>query len=113
MEMMREITDWEWPNHDFIFDGSDKIVAQRVNGVGEWKVFKTGLRFSKQGRKFTRLKEHIPTHIRALAGTTKKSDVIIVKGSKGNEYTIVDGKCSCPGYTYRGHCRHIENLKNS
>lgn len=41
---------------------------------------------------------------------------VIVEGSKGNKYTITissDGtkKCSCPGYGYRGSCKHIDNFK--
>lgn len=38
-----------------------------------------------------------------------------VKGSKGNEYTVVvqDGhgvSCTCPGFTYRRHCRHLASV---
>jgi predicted nucleic acid-binding Zn finger protein len=32
----------------------------------------------------------------------------VVKGSNGNTYTIEDGKCSCPGFTYRGNCKHVK-----
>jgi predicted nucleic acid-binding Zn finger protein len=38
------------------------------------------------------------------------SNVIIVKGSKGNEYRISAGKCSCPGFVYRNDCKHIKEL---
>ena len=35
-----------------------------------------------------------------------------VKGSKGNQYTVtVDNdiavSCTCPGYTFRGKCKHL------
>lgn len=34
-----------------------------------------------------------------------------VKGSKGNEYTVKSENgqysCTCPGFMYRKHCRHI------
>ena len=38
----------------------------------------------------------------------------IIIGSKGNEYTVVKeyGKstCTCPGFTYRGQCKHLMEL---
>jgi hypothetical protein len=38
-----------------------------------------------------------------------------VTGSKGDEYTVKcqDGEysCSCPGFMYRKHCRHITEVK--
>tara|TARA_B100001559_G_C16250801_1_gene506889 strand:- start:35 stop:460 length:426 start_codon:yes stop_codon:yes gene_type:complete len=46
-----------------------------------------------------------------------ESDRIEVKvsGSKGNEYTIVKehGKttCTCPGFQFRGRCRHIKEFE--
>ena len=39
-----------------------------------------------------------------------------VHGSKGNEYTVVKeyGKstCTCPGFTFRGQCKHLLELVN-
>ena len=43
--------------------------------------------------------------------TDSSVKVWTVTGSKGNEYTVKyqDGQydCSCPGFMYRKHCRHI------
>ena len=61
--------------------------------------------------------------IKDLAGnksTVKVSDPDYkqwtVKGSKGNEYLVIRQKglynCSCPGFTYRKHCRHITEVGN-
>ena len=40
-----------------------------------------------------------------------------VKGSKGNEYRVVERNgqwgCSCPGYGFRRKCRHIEETRNA
>ena len=40
----------------------------------------------------------------------------IVQGSKGNKYTVkLTGKgysCTCPGYTFRKTCKHIEGIKH-
>jgi len=39
-----------------------------------------------------------------------------VQGSKGNKYAVRLSKgvwsCSCPGYSFRRKCRHIEGLKD-
>jgi len=39
-----------------------------------------------------------------------------VKGSKGSEYLVIRQKgsytCSCPGYTFRKNCRHIQEVGN-
>lgn len=39
----------------------------------------------------------------------------IVKGSKGQEYTVTTGaapSCTCPGFTFRGKCKHVEMVTN-
>ena len=40
---------------------------------------------------------------------------IQVKGSKGKTYTVTKQgdtwKCSCPGFQFRGKCKHITNLQ--
>lgn len=37
-------------------------------------------------------------------------------GSKGNNYLVIRTKgsynCTCPGFTYRKHCRHIEEVSH-
>lgn len=61
--------------------------------------------------------------IKDLAGnksTVKVSDPEYrqwtVKGSKGDEYLVIRQKglynCTCPGFTYRKHCRHITEVGN-
>jgi len=40
-------------------------------------------------------------------------EVIEVQGSKGNTYYITMSdtpNCSCPGYQFRGSCKHIKEL---
>ena len=40
-------------------------------------------------------------------------DVVKVEGSKGNTYTVSRNKttgklnCTCPGFKYRGNCKHL------
>ncbi len=46
------------------------------------------------------------------APTEPVADVRVAKGSRGDNYILTkyQGKitCTCPGSTYRGHCKHIE-----
>ena len=96
IEILQEITDW----------GDQKIAngIYHVNGAGQLvqyndKVFKNPMKqFSKSRRKFTKIGEREE----ALAPGVKT-----VQGSNGKVYTIDNGKCSCPGYTFRGNCKHI------
>lgn len=97
IEILQEVTDW----------GNRKITngVYHVNSSGQLvqyndKVFKNPIKqFSKSRRKFKKIGER-PEEL--------APDAITVKGSNGNIYTIQDGKCSCPGFTFRGNCKHIK-----
>lgn len=99
IEILQETTDW----------GKKKIAngIYHVNSAGQLvqhndKVFKNPIKqFSKSRRKFTKIGER-PEELSA--------NVKVVKGSNGKTYTIEDGKCSCPGYTFRGNCKHIKEV---
>ena len=47
----------------------------------------------------------------------KVSSQFKVAGSKGNEYTVTEdsGKwsCTCPGFTFRGSCKHIKEFSDA
>jgi len=47
-----------------------------------------------------------------------KDKIVIVKGSKGNEYVVTIGAtgrntCTCSGYGFRKNCSHIQTILNS
>jgi predicted nucleic acid-binding Zn finger protein len=99
IEILQEITDW-----------GDTPVANgiyHVNSAGHLvqhndTVFKHPMKqFSKARRKFKKIGEREEV----LA-----ANVIQVQGSNGKVYTIEDGKCSCPGFTFRGKCKHTEGM---
>jgi len=108
MIAVRETTVWKdvatQPNHVYLMDG-DKAVAYIKWGEGEAFYFKNPLRLDKRGRKFEALKTN-PFKDKI------KSNMIRVEGSKGAVYEIdPDAKtCTCPGFTFRGACKHITNL---
>jgi len=99
IQILQEVTDW----------GDIKIAngIYHVNGAGQLvqyndKVFNSPMKqFSKSRRKFVKLgerEEELASH------------VIEVKGSKGNVYFVDTEKntCTCPGFTFRGACKHIK-----
>ena len=103
IDILQEVTDWgkyKVNNGIYHVNSAGKLVAYQPNKnapIQELKVPST--QFSKSRRKFVKIGER-PEEF--------DSDVITVQGSKGNVYTIQDGKCSCPGFTYRGDCKHVK-----
>ena len=37
----------------------------------------------------------------------KKEQVRFVKGSNGKVYEVTSHSCTCPGFTFRGTCKHV------
>ncbi len=115
MEALKEVTVWEdlpkQPNHVYLFDGS-KAIAYIPWGEGKPFYFKNGLTIDKRGRKF------VKADLKLFEEVKKESNLIEVKGSKGNSYWVdPDAQtCTCLGYTFRGTCKHLGEVnatKNS
>lgn len=103
MRAYKEITDWATPNHTYLLDGNN-LIAYIKEGETEPFYFKNPIKgFEKRGRKFIELNDN-PFEV------TVSSTLREVKGSKGNSYFVNDseGTCTCPGFTYRGKCKHME-----
>ena len=108
MEAVREITDWATPNHIYLLDGS-KLVAYVKQGTTEPFYFKNPIKgFDKRGRKF------VPAD-KGLFESSASSTLIEVQGSKGAVYWVDPElhSCTCPGYTFRGKCKHTDILVDS
>lgn len=105
MEALLEVTVWDnpkTPNHTYLLDGTT-LVAYIKQGEKAPFYFKHGIKhFDKRGRKFK------PADAK-LFNTDKKSELVEVKGSKGNTYWVnpEEKTCTCPGFTFRGTCKHI------
>jgi hypothetical protein len=110
MQALRETTQWpnkSTPNHTYLLDGTN-LVAYIRYGTSEAKYFTTPIRgFSKSGRKF------VSASLDLFEFPTQVSSVREVVGSKGDVYIINldEGTCTCPGYTYRGSCKHTKELE--
>lgn len=103
MRAYKEITDWTTPNHTYLLDGTN-LLAYIKDGEAQPFYFKNPIKgFDKRGRKFIELDDNPFT-------VTVTSSLREVKGSKGNSYFVndSDSTCTCPGFTFRGKCKHVE-----
>jgi hypothetical protein len=100
MEALVETTGAQFPQHTYLLDGNNLVAYVKVN-TSEPFYFKRPIKgFDKRGRKF------IPGNIK-LFTVKKASNERTVKGSKGQEYTVTETTCTCPGFTFRGACKHL------
>jgi hypothetical protein len=109
MEVLVETTVWKdgnAKNHTYLLDGSN-LVAYIKFGDKTPFYFKNPIKnFDKRGRSF------IKGDKKLFAKVKSKPTTIEVQGSKGNTYYVdPDAKtCTCPGFTFRGACKHITEL---
>jgi hypothetical protein len=107
MQAYKETTVWNDVtniNHTYLLDG-DKMVAYIKFGDTNPFYFKSPIRIDKRGRKFEALTVN-------PFDTKVKSSIVEVQGSKGNVYYVDpdDKTCTCPGFSFRGSCKHILEL---
>lgn len=124
LEALKEITVWtgvkRQPNHTYLFDG-ERAVAYRKWHTGKVEWFKNPCRIDKRRRKFETVPikrfgkiRYTPEPKVAESALPPTKDEIEVKGSKGNVYVVNKSwrTCSCPGFTFRRKCRHIDEVLN-
>lgn len=96
IEILQEVTDWgdqNIPNGIYHINSAGHLVQYNST------VYKNPLKgFSKSRRKFIKIGEREDVY---------HPDIKRVQGSNGKIYTILDGKCSCPGFVFRGKCKHV------
>lgn len=110
IKILREITGtvngFTYRPHLYYVRG-DKLVWFQVSdysrGLDKYAVPK---KFDRARRKFETIGE---------IEEESPANVVEVAGSKGSKYQVyLDEKnCSCPGYKFRGQCKHIEQAINS
>jgi len=100
MEALVEVTGGAFPAHTYLLDSTNLVAYVKVN-TNEPFYFKNPIKgFDKRGRKFA------PGNIK-LFTQKKESNARTVIGSSGQTYTVTEHACSCPGFTYRGTCKHM------
>ena len=110
MKWMQETTVWDeefQPNHIYLMEG-DNAIAYIRSPSNIPQIFKKPLRLDLRGRKFQQLDLPVP-HLNADVNTTAE-----VRGSKGEIYKVdtAEGTCTCPGFRFRGSCKHVAELQH-
>ena len=105
IEILQEVTDWgkyKVNNGIYHVNSAGKLVAYQPNSEEPLQVLNVpSNQFSKSRRKFKKIGER---------AEELDANIIEVKGSTGKTYIIdLDKKtCTCPGFTYRGNCKHVK-----
>ena len=108
MQALKETTGGVFPAHTYLIDGTRLVAYIRVGTLVPYYFNNGGIKgFSKSGRKFVTVTPN-PFEVPILA-----SHLVSVQGSKGQVYTVdtSTGTCTCPGYTFRGACKHVKELE--
>ena len=111
MKFYQETTVWATPNHIYLLStDKSKAYGYIKRGTEEAVTFKKPYPFDQRGRKFVEVKELGEIDLDVVRGETWE-----FTGSKNNTYVVqkMDGmlKCSCPGYTFRGNCKHVKEVE--
>lgn len=101
----------------YLSDDKQYMVAYQAPGQTEYKWFKSPIRISVKGRKFTVIKNGEPDSLYIVPSTpiamaATPSNSAQVAGSNGASYLVtLSGKtltCTCSGFQFRRKCRHLE-----
>ena len=115
MISLKEVTVWAdgtTSNHTYLLDG-DKMVAYIKKGTTEPYYFKNPIKgFSRSGRKFEEVQLDWSTLLQVHVKTEPQPNFIKkVQGSKPGvtyEVNTDENTCTCPGFSFRGKCKHVE-----
>lgn len=118
MKWFAETTEWSnsrMPNHVYLLnDSKSKMYAYRPFGIATIKVFKNPITIDVRGRKFKLNRDQYNIDVNEPEPVGRRVEV---HGSRGDVYTVSesDGQwsCTCTGFKFRGHCRHIESVSQS
>lgn len=114
MQALQETTKWASPhaqNHVYLVEGTN-LLAYIKGGTTEQIWFSKPMKnFDRRYRTFRELKGRANPFKKPGA---VESNLIKVTGSKGSVYYVdpEKGSCSCPGFMFRGKCRHVAEALN-
>jgi len=122
MKWILEVTaDSQYPNHIYYAtDDSSKIVGYIPSGTQTFQKFSSPIRFSTKYRKF-KVIDHPAEDDSVYVAVHTEIMPVIKRGNQrqvpGKPYVVslTDGQysCTCPGFTFRRKCRHVEEEKVS
>lgn len=100
MKLRAEISEWSDGTKNGVYltdDSGDKMYAFARHGSSELKYFKRPITIDQRRRKFLDLYQF----------SAETEGVKVASSKPGVFYTVVDGRCNCPGFKYRGFCKHV------
>lgn len=114
MKFFKETTqDWSTPtpNHTYLLStDKSKMYGYIKARSGDTFTFKKPLNFDARRRTFVEVKELGEINLDEV-----KSEKWEFTGSKGDIYIVqkTDNmlKCTCPGFTFRGECKHVKSVE--
>jgi uncharacterized Zn finger protein len=111
MKFYKETTAWDVPNHVYLLStDKSKMYGYIKRGSDVAETFKKPYRFDTRGRQFVEVKE-----LGEIDLDQVKVESWSFTGSKNNTYVVqkMDGmlQCTCPGYTFRGNCKHVKEVE--
>jgi len=111
MKFYRETTAWAVPNHVYLLStDKSRMYGYIKRGTEDAITFKKPYRFDTRGRQFVEVKELGDIDLDLV-----KSEKWEFVGSKGDTYIVekIDDmlKCTCPGFTFRGECKHVKSVE--
>ena len=117
MQAYKEITEWADGNtkinHTYLLQG-DMMVAYIRHGTTVPFYFKAPIRIDKSKRKFEKVDlDPFEENVLPVVVQVQQSEIKEIEGSKGAKYylNVEDKTCTCPGYTFRGTCKHVKELE--
>ena len=100
MQAVVEITGGQFHPHTYLLDGNTLVAYVKHNETTAF-YFRNPIKgFDRRGRKFKPGNKNLFT-------IKKASNERTVIGRSGQTYTVTAESCTCPGYTYRGTCKHM------
>ena len=113
MIAVQEITEWEdnIPNHIyFLSDDKSKMYGYVRAGTNEPMTFSKPYRFVASRRKFKAIENTWGFQVEKPTNPSWE-----VQGSKGSVYTVEKTQtgytCTCSGFKFRSHCKHIDQIR--
>jgi hypothetical protein len=117
MKALKETTNWAVPNHTYIVEGTTLVGYVKASARDIHWFTKPIKGFDQRGRKFEQVDMPTANWRDTLKAFVESAEPVswikTVQGSKpGVTYQVntEDNTCSCPGFQFRGKCKHVDEL---